>query len=100
MPDRSTMCLGHAWGYTCGRRCEWALGVHLWTVDVGVNAFFQHERNYHAFYMLCYYKHKQGAKDKKGRPIDNSDAETMLGPKAFKHCKQVKEYDCLARDPP
>ena len=40
-----------------------------------VTAFFQYERNYHSFYMLCYYKHKKGCKDKKGRPIDNTDAE-------------------------
>ena len=26
-----------------------------------------------------------------GKPIDNSDAETMLGAKAFKHCKTVKQ---------
>ena len=61
-----------------------------------VNAFFQYERNYHSFYMLCYYKHKKGCKDKKGRPIDNTNAESMLGAKAYGHCKSVKEYDCLA----
>ena len=50
--------------------------------------------------MLCYYKHLKGCKDKKGRPIDNTDAAKMLGPKAFKHCKQVKEYECLVRTGP
>ena len=59
-----------------------------------VCAFFQYERNYHSFYMLCYYKYGKDLKDKKG-PIDNSDAESMLGAKSYKHCKLVKDYDFL-----
>ena len=59
-----------------------------------VCAFFQHERNYHCLYMLPYYKYMKNMKDKKG-PIDNSDSKVLLGEKAWKHCREVKDYAFL-----
>ena len=46
-------------------------------------AFFQQERNFHIFYMLCYYRHEGGCHGDEGEDTDTSDAQDMLGDKAY-----------------
>ena len=60
-------------------------------------AFFQQERNFHIFYMLCYYRHETCGPDPgEDQNTDTSDMEDMLGEKAHKYLKQAKEYNFIA----
>jgi myosin heavy subunit len=57
-------------------------------------AFFQQERNFHIFYMLCYYKHEKCSSDPgEDQNTDTSDAVDMLGEKAHKYLKHAKDYN-------
>jgi myosin heavy subunit len=60
-------------------------------------AFFQQERNFHIFYMLCYYRHEPCSADPgEDQDTDTSDALDMLGEKAHKYLKEAKDYDFIA----
>ena len=57
-------------------------------------AFFQQERNFHIFYMLCYYKHEKCKSDPgEDQNTDTSDMVDMLGDKAHKYLKHAKDYN-------
>jgi myosin heavy subunit len=57
-------------------------------------AFFQQERNFHIFYMLCYYKHEKCSSDPgEKQDTDTSDMVDMLGEKAHKYLKHAKDYN-------
>ena len=57
-------------------------------------AFFQQERNFHIFYMLCYYKHEKCSPDPgEDQNTDTSDMVDMLGEKAHKYLKHAKDYN-------
>ena len=57
-------------------------------------AFFQQERNFHIFYMLCYYKHEKCSSDPgEDQNTDTSDMVDMLGDKAHKYLKHAKDYN-------
>lgn len=59
-------------------------------------AFFQQERNFHIFYMLCHYRHEKCSADPgETQDTDTSDAEDMLGAKAYGYLKQSKDYNFI-----
>ena len=58
-------------------------------------AFFQQERNFHIFYMLCYYRHEGGCHGDEGEDTDTSDAQDMLGDKAYKYIMEADKYDAI-----
>jgi len=56
-------------------------------------AFFQQERNFHIFYMLCHYRHEKCGPDPgEEQDTDTSDAQDLLGDKAHKYLKASKDY--------
>ena len=61
-------------------------------------AFFQQERNFHIFYMLCYYRHEVCGPDpgEEHQKTDTSDMVDMLGEKAHKYLKEAKDYNFIA----
>ena len=60
-------------------------------------AFFQQERNFHVFYMLCYYRHEKCGPDPgEDQNTDTSDAQDLLGDRAYKHLKEAKDYAFIA----
>jgi myosin heavy subunit len=57
-------------------------------------AFFVQERNFHIFYMLSYYRHvKCSPEPGEDQDTDTSDAEDMLGPKAYKYLQTADKYN-------
>jgi myosin heavy subunit len=59
-------------------------------------AFFQQERNFHIFYMLCYYRHEQCAPDPgEDQDTDTSDAQALLGDKTHTYLKEAKDYELI-----
>jgi hypothetical protein len=60
-------------------------------------AFFRWERNFHIFYMLCYYRHSKCQPEPgEQQDTDNSDAAELLGPKAYKYLLTADRYDFTA----
>ena len=60
-------------------------------------AFFRWERNFHIFYMLCYYRHSKCRPEPgEQQDTDNSDAAELLGPKAYKYLLTADSYDFTA----
>lgn len=57
-------------------------------------AFFVQERNFHIFYMLSYYRHSKCSPDPgEKQDTDNSDAQAMLGDKAYKYLQEADTYN-------
>jgi hypothetical protein len=62
-------------------------------------AFFQLERSFHIFYMLCYYRHVRCApepgEEASAASVDTSDAAEVLGPLAHRHLLPADQFTTL-----
>eukprot|EP01050_Picozoa_sp_SAG11_P026353 SAG11_NODE_6284_length_1344_cov_1.185542_2_plen_118_part_00 len=53
------------------------------------------ERNFHIFYMLCYYRHETSPAGEDGEDVSTDDAAEVLGARAYAHLLPAEQYSFL-----